>query len=293
MLTKTHLPCVVCRGITNHQKYPDQLGDESPEMGYDFSPRTSKSYRIVECDECSHVFADPMPHIQAAYRFSPSDSYVDHNICRAKTANECLKILASLGVTTGKLLDIGCNAGVFLDVASVSFLAEGIELSSESSAIASRRHVVYTDDFLEIKLETCYDVITAFAVLEHLENPRLAIAKARSSLREGGLFMVYVPDIRSLPAAILRQKWWQFMGMHLHYFSKSTMTSLLVSEGFTVEFLGRYPQFFTVRSIGNSLYRYRRLKWIAVLLNRKFFDRIILKISLPGELLIVGRARQL
>ncbi|MFQ5924020.1 MAG: class I SAM-dependent methyltransferase [Anaerolineales bacterium] len=97
---------------------------------------------------------------------------------------------------TGQLLEIGFGNGDFLMAAKQHFAVRGIDVSDYA--------VLRIDDSLEGKvfqfdvecvqpLPGLNDVIVAFNVLEHLEQPGRVIQKAFEGLREGGLLMGSVP----------------------------------------------------------------------------------------------------
>lgn len=55
-------------------------------------------------------------------------------------------------------------------------------------------------------VDNSVDVVLAFAILEHLENPVLAIREAARILKGGGIFMVAIPWIFSLRSKMLFYK---------------------------------------------------------------------------------------
>src|SRR5205085_2662662 len=95
-----------------------------------------------------------------------------------------------------------------------------------------------------------YDVVTAFDVLEHVEEPVDFMAGLSRLLKPNGLLFLSTPDLDSLTARLLGRHWHFFCPYHLVYFSRQTATTL--AQRFGLECLhcsrrGRY------RSVGYTL----------------------------------------
>lgn len=94
------------------------------------------------------------------------------------------------------LLDIGCGYGKFLDVASHDFRITGIDPSDYAIREVRRlipRATLSVSTIESFRSRIRYDVVTAFDVLEHLEDPEQAIEKIRRLLSNDGVFMCVVP----------------------------------------------------------------------------------------------------
>ena len=55
------ISCPVCGGSDKRVLFEDSLRGERAEFGYDFTPRHSRTFRIVECPRCTHCYASPRP----------------------------------------------------------------------------------------------------------------------------------------------------------------------------------------------------------------------------------------
>jgi 2-polyprenyl-3-methyl-5-hydroxy-6-metoxy-1,4-benzoquinol methylase len=70
-----------------------------------------------------------------------------------------------------------------------------------------------------------FDVITAFDVIEHVEQPSQFLADIATLLEPGGLFFVSTPDAASIMARAFGKHWHFYSSYHLSYFSPRTLRS--------------------------------------------------------------------
>lgn len=108
----------------------------------------------------------------------------------------------------GNLLEIGHGKGGFLELAKDYFDPEGIDISKHAVSLARRSlgERVRVGDIREAELNpNFYDVVAVFNLLEHLEDPRLAIRKIYDSLKQGGLLIGSVPNNSGLIGGLSTQ----------------------------------------------------------------------------------------
>ena len=104
---------------------------------------------------------------------------------------------------SGRLLDVGCGRGEFLDVAAAAGLeVEGVDQDSDMLAHASH-HRVHEGDALDFLQSTPhnYDAISALHVVEHMPVDRVValVRLAASQLKPGGMLLVATPNPGSWP----------------------------------------------------------------------------------------------
>jgi SAM-dependent methyltransferase len=97
----------------------------------------------------------------------------------------------------GKLLEIGCGKGGFLELAARDYDVSGIDISEYAvntiqPTLGDRVRRVDVEDVGFPSAH--YDVVAAFNILEHLEHPASVIAKIYNSLRDGGILIGSVPN---------------------------------------------------------------------------------------------------
>jgi 2-polyprenyl-3-methyl-5-hydroxy-6-metoxy-1,4-benzoquinol methylase len=85
-----------------------------------------------------------------------------------------------------------------------------------------------------------YDVLTMWDVVEHLENPRSELQAAFRLLEPGGSLHLSTIDAGSHFARLLGRRWPWLMDMHLYYFDRSTIDTLLTQAGFELEHISHY-----------------------------------------------------
>jgi 2-polyprenyl-3-methyl-5-hydroxy-6-metoxy-1,4-benzoquinol methylase len=154
----------------------------------------------------------------------------------------------------GKLLEIGCARGDFLQVARESFDAYGVEPNLGLAASASNVAPVHRDT-IERTPWSGFDVIATFHVIEHVDSPRSFVRAAVERLNPGGLLVIETPNIDSLPYKILKARWRQFIPEHYFFFDPKTISRLLLDCGLKMEKTIRIGKHASVGLILNRLSR--------------------------------------
>lgn len=166
-----------------------------------------------------------------------------------------------------RLLDVGANIGYFVREASDRYQATGIE-PSPAVVAWGREHLganlqVGSIDEEDESLVGRYDAVTMFDVIEHLGDPRAALARCRRYLSPGGHLFISTPDAGSAAAAVMGRRWhYVDLVQHVSLFGSSNLTSLLRETGFAIverrRFSRRYRFSYIARrlrelSAGNAL----------------------------------------
>lgn len=134
----------------------------------------------------------------------------------------------------GCLLEIGSGYGAFLKHAQeAGFQTAGIE-SSPSRAECTRRQMgaeVMTGTFPEASPpDRRFDVVCAFHVIEHIQDPLPFLAQARAALVEGGILYLETPNILAIQQRQLAES-------HTILHSPRTLAALVRRAGFRVLYL--------------------------------------------------------
>ena len=95
----------------------------------------------------------------------------------------------------GKILDIGCGPGWILStLKDQKWEKFGVEISKFASDYASQFGQIYNGSVLDYETEIEFDVIIMHHVIEHLDQPILAIQKIYKLLKQGGVFIIGTPN---------------------------------------------------------------------------------------------------
>ena len=108
---------------------------------------TVNSYNIVKCTSCSFQFVADKININELEEFYENDASEKDDITYTDTDNVTnlnnyytrLSKLINRKIDCGKILDIGCNAGYFLDCMD-GWERHGVELVSEQADIAKEKY---------------------------------------------------------------------------------------------------------------------------------------------------------
>ncbi len=139
----------------------------------------------------------------------------------------------------GKILEIGCATGFLLKALERrGWKVTGLEISGAASNYA--RNVlqlnVHTGQLNEsiLGIER-YDMIIMLHTFEHLPDPRQTLMQLQKHFSERGIFVLQVPNARSLEARILGQHWegWR-IPYHLFHFSPAPLQRLLTECGYRI-----------------------------------------------------------
>src|SRR5215470_17049557 len=139
----------------------------------------------------------------------------------------------------GKLLELGCAYGFFLQEAARHFDVTGIELAAEAADHGRRNGLnILTGmaDIATMRQIGHVDVIVLFDVVEHLPEPRETLALCQEHLNPGGIIVITTGDFGSMVARLAGAKWRLMTPpQHLWFFTVDSMHRMSSGLGLTVE----------------------------------------------------------
>ncbi len=189
---------------------------------------------------------------------------------------------------SGRLLEVGCARGDFLNVARDFFAVHGVEPNPELARSASRIAPIH-HDVVETMSEGGFDVAASFHVIEHVDSPRRFIQAMAERVRAGGFVVIETPNIRSMPFRIFRGYWRQFIPEHYFFFDPQTMTRLMESCGLKVEEIRSMGKFASVDLILNRLSRFTSIvRPVDALARGLGLSRLTFRINPRDVMLIVA-----
>lgn len=137
----------------------------------------------------------------------------------------------------GRVLDIGCSTGVFLDLYKEAGCDTwGVESSGSASVAGEKGHKIIKGFFENVKLPKNYfDLVILNHTLEHMDDPLRVLKEVHDILKRDGIVFVDVPNAGGLGAKLLGKDWpYRLPKEHKHQFTKENLSSLFRKAGFDV-----------------------------------------------------------
>lgn len=237
---------------------------------------TSNNLIVSKCKECGHVFVKNSPissaNISDYYTLNDfkgqrklqneewytnyySDCFVNYEQ-RIDTSSVLKQFQEKANYfdlsfpNGGRLLDVGCATGVFLDMMKKrGWDVEGIEISNELASYTRENFSikVHVIDLTQEKFSSePFHVITMFDVIEHIPEPNLMLAACRALLYDNGLLLLRTTTEESLLRDIAKALYWITLKTkespllwfysfeHLHSFSLNTLYTVLKKHSFSI-----------------------------------------------------------
>lgn len=211
-----------------------------------FEPTGGKgwSYRVVRCPSCGFLYRNPNIRPErlgdlyaTSYSKFLTGDYGANRQRRYRLVMDSFTPVFDEGKGR-RLLDFGCGAGYFLELAEQrGFDAVGVDLSPDSVQQANERcerakaFFGAPGDVPEIA-GGGFDVITLWSVLAHLPRPIEDFTTFRELLAPGGVLLILTVNARSLLLKAYGNKWSGFTKNHLMFYSSQTLPTLLRRAGF-------------------------------------------------------------
>jgi len=208
---------------------------------------------LVKCTECGLVFRNPRPSYETTREYY-KENY-SNIFCEEKIKNYREKIFLPFLLDVikdkgrGRLLDVGCGYGVFLNLAkNQGWEVFGVELSIDACQFAQNNLGlnVFCGDLKDAAFpKDHFDIVTLWNVLEHMTNPLEQLLEIKRILRNNSLLFIRLPNFlfqekaRRIGESFDRL----FLGCtnlsrkisvsHLYAFTPLSISNLLESTGFS------------------------------------------------------------
>jgi len=139
----------------------------------------------------------------------------------------------------GRLLDLGCAYGFFLQEAKRFYDVAGIEIADDAAAYCRQqglRVLTGVADEGNLAQFGMVDVIVLLDVIEHLPSPQETLALCARHLKAGGIIVITTGDFAS-PYARFAGASWRLMTppQHLWYFTRASVERMSLPLGLRVE----------------------------------------------------------
>ncbi|HYC77834.1 MAG TPA: class I SAM-dependent methyltransferase [Planctomycetota bacterium] len=225
-------PCLLCGRVDG-----ETLVDDPP-------------FRVILCAGCGlgytspRVRADKLPELYNAGYFT-SESAGDFGYASYTADRDgfvrTFRLKADLlerHVRSGRVLEVGCAAGFFLnELRARGYETWGTEIGED--VFAHARDALGLPNLYRGPLETFepppepFDAAAMFDVIEHIADPLDALRRLRRMLKPGGALLLQTQDVSSLTRRLMGRKWTHFKQLeHVYHFSPTTLRTLLDRAGF-------------------------------------------------------------
>ena len=201
-------------------------------------------YHVVRCPSCGFLYRHPgIRPERLGDLYADSYSRFLTGRYRARRRRRYRLVMAGFDPLLAdgagrRLLDFGCGAGIFLDVAHKrGFEPWGVDLSPDSVERARARpsganaYFGAPMDVPEIAAGG-FDVVTLWSVLAHLATPVEDLTMLRGLLNDDGALLLLTVNANSLKLKANGPAWSGFTPNHLKFFSPTTLPILLRRAGF-------------------------------------------------------------
>lgn len=231
------ISCVFC----GSEKYETLFKRE------DLNTFVKGEFSVVRCRKCGLLYLNPRPTHQTILKNIYTEEYDQYLACSEKPFlksimsnygfNKRFKLISS-NKKDGKLLDVGCATGDFLQYMQkkTDWQVFGLEpIPKAANIVRDRLGITVYNSFLSNTnfYGQKFDVITFWHVFEHLENPLIALRKAYDLLNDDGIIIITLPILNSIDHKLFGKYWVGFeLPRHLFFFSRTNMIDILNKSGF-------------------------------------------------------------
>lgn len=211
------------------------------------SHRVKDGLRIIRCGHCDFRMLDYKTNLLKLQKLYNSPDYFKFwgkldatnikNIEQDKkiTFSNTLKKIVKYK-NKGKLLEIGCASGSFLEEAqNIGFKVYGVECFAKFADLARIKinGNIITGMFEKTSFpRDFFDVVVMYDSLEHVKDPFTVFSKITRILKKDGLLVIATPNTQSLSSRLMGKNWTHYKSEHLFYFSPKNIKLLLAKYNF-------------------------------------------------------------
>ena len=231
----------VTGGLFDHLKEERNCPVCHSSSGTNILDKSASTY--YRCNECSMVYLNPILNPQATI-----DYYTNLNTGQGDTVSADSRFyteIYTMGLDSielhkkeGKILDIGCSTGFFLDIAKrKGWDTSGIELGlDEADKAEEKGHRIFKNTIDELGADEQFDAITMWDVLEHIPDGIDQLNKIKSHLTDKGVLFFQIPNSDALAAKVMRGACRMFDGLeHTNLYNPKAVTLLAEKCGYAIK----------------------------------------------------------
>lgn len=198
-----------------------------------------KKAHLCKCKSCDFVFSQQIPTNQELIDHYEGYGRKDYlSPLTIKRYNQLLDEFEKYR-KTGKIIDVGCGIGYFLEEAKKrGWEVYGTEFTDEAVSICFKKGIHLNQGKLDPNnySEGMFDIITSFEVLEHINNPIEELKNFNHIIRKGGLVYLTTPNFNSLLRYRLKSAYNVICyPEHLSYYTPRTLKNAFKLCGFNIQ----------------------------------------------------------
>ncbi len=258
-----YVPCNLCGSTQYRVIIKPTVTDVDPATVMSAAGGIRGTQQIVRCTQCGLAYVNPRlrsADVVQAYEQARDELYVQGAAGRAHTFARGARMLERWRRPPGRLLDVGCAAGFFVQQAQQrGWDARGVEPCAWLVEWG-RAHVTPALQAATLRdariPDASLDVVTMWDVLEHVPDPLGELCECARVLKPGGLLVINFPDFSSLSARLAGRHWWFLLSNHLFYFSRRVMRAYLERAGFSVQAFRMHWQVLPLGHLANIFHIY-------------------------------------
>jgi len=203
-----------------------------------------KCFPVWYCSSCTAAFTQNVPGQQEIGDYYSSEDYISHSdtskgfinslyhrVRRRTLASKRNLVVNQTKLEKGKLLDVGCGTGAFLNnMKQAGWEITGLEPDANAREKAASLYGIdplSPEQLFQLSAGS-FNAITLWHVLEHVHDLQGYTRQLAKLLAPGGRLFIAVPNYTSYDAAFYKECWAAYdVPRHLYHFSPKSMEQLL------------------------------------------------------------------
>ena len=240
---------------------------------------SNEDFVIWHCSSCTLRFTQDAPVEAAMGKYYKSPDYISHtNIDKGflnkmyqrvrnyTVQNKSKLVISSTATLQGKLLDVGCGTGDFLNaIKKEGWVVTGLEPDEEARTLAKKLYDLNVFDSTSINSLSInsFDAITLWHVLEHVHDLHGYVDQLKELIKSNGKMFIAVPNYQSLDADIYRLHWAAYdVPRHLYHFTPKAMHMLMEKHSLSITAKKSMPFDSFYISLLSSKYKNGHSSWL-------------------------------
>jgi len=234
-----------------------------------------KCFPVWYCSSCTAAFTQNVPGQQEIGDYYSSEDYISHSdtskgfinslyhrVRRRTLASKRNLVVNQTKLEKGKLLDVGCGTGAFLNnMKQAGWEITGLEPDANAREKAASLYGIdplSPEQLFQLSAGS-FNAITLWHVLEHVHDLQGYTRQLAKLLAPGGRLFIAVPNYTSYDAAFYKECWAAYdVPRHLYHFSPKSMEQLLSAH--QLQLFTCKPMWFDSFYVSLLSKKYRKVK---------------------------------